>query len=212
MGNIGVDASERILAATGATHTPPNLDKNELAAGLEACLRTYVAAVERRSDRRLKNEIRRLSLVRSAAVRLNKQLTADGILLSQHWEAQSAIHEIEYMIHRLEHRIKDLELELELGPDFLEPVPLGKHTWRAYSPFEWLAGHFLPKLFEEQFGIKPAFHRRSGDKLPESPVIRFTEQALIELGITRGKCRYSRHSIAKAISDIRSGRRRKKRR
>jgi hypothetical protein len=212
VGNIGVDAIERILAATGAQHIPRSLDKNELAAGLEACQRTYVVIVERNSDRRVKNEIRRLKLIQAAAVRFNKQMTGDDIWSSQDWEVEHVSYEVDSMIRRLEYRINDLEYDLRWGPDFLNVARLGiyKDTWKAYSPFEWLAGHYLPKLFEEQVGLKPAFHRHSRDNLPDGPVIRFTEQALAELGVTRGKRRYSRESIAKAMTDIRSGRRRKK--
>ena len=74
MGNLGVDAIERILAATGEQHTPPNLDKKKLAAGLETCLRMYIMAVGRRSDRHLKNHIRRLKLIKAAGLRFNRRL------------------------------------------------------------------------------------------------------------------------------------------
>jgi hypothetical protein len=120
------------------------------------------------------------------------------------------------LIDRIDREIGDLNFKLEWGPDWDEGIRRNVHPrdladrWKARSPFEWLAGHYLPELFRVQFGIKPTFHRRAGDGIPDSPAIRFIEQALVELKITKSGRPYSRESIAKALTDVRTGRARKK--
>src|SRR5262249_11387338 len=80
------------------------------------------------------------------------------------------------------------------------PSPPGS-TWgarRSRSPFEDLVGD-LAKLFKKQFGLEATFHRRASDNAPDSPFIRFVEQALKEFKITHQRRTYSRETIAKAL-------------
>jgi hypothetical protein len=123
--------------------------------------------------------------------------------------------ELTYLVFRLESQIDDLKFELRNGPDFDEALTLRKDPreyadrWKARSPFEWLAGHYLPELFRVQIGLPATFHRRAADSAPEGPLIRFVEGALIEFAITHRGKQYSREAIAKAISDSRTNRVRK---
>jgi hypothetical protein len=213
---FGLDAIDRILAAIGEKHIPPNLDKYKLKIGLTECLATYHAAVERNSDRPTKNKIRRLNSIRTAAARFRKQLASDEIWdLAQHYEAEYIHHSVGILISSLDVEIDILTSRLEYGPDLDEAIRLKvearKHAdrWKARSPVEWLTGYYLPELFRKQFGIGPTFHR-TADNLPDSPMIRFIERALIELGITNRGRPYSRETIAKAVTDVRTGRVRKK--
>jgi hypothetical protein len=214
-GRISLDAVERILAAVGEEFIPPHLDQQKLALGLGGCKVTYSSAVRRRSDKQTKNRIRRLDSIRKAATRLVDQLLPDAVWrLSDRSEWDLLLSEVKTLIKSLNSEIEDLTFELEWGPDWREeirqhlPPRALADRWKARSPFEWVAGHYLPELFETHFGIKPTFHRR--DKVPNSPVICFIEQALIELGITDSGRAYARESIAKALSDARSGRIRRK--
>jgi hypothetical protein len=208
---------ERLLTATGKTHVPNDLDKEKLADGLEACLATYLAVRERASDRPKMDRLRRLGSISKAAKRLKKQLEPDDVWdWSQDQESRYLHSDIGYLIKRIEGKISDLNHELEWGPDSDQAIRLGvdpralADRWKAYSPFEWTAGHYLPELFAKHFGVAATFHRRNADVVPESPTIRFVEQALVELGILNDGKPYSRGSIAKALSDLRTGRRRKK--
>src|SRR5262245_22991377 len=84
--------------------------------------------------------------------------------------------------------IEVLTFELEWGPDWREAIRLDvsprtlADRWKARSPFEWVAGHYLPEVFRTHFGTTAKFNRRKG--VPDGPAIRFIEQALSELGIT----------------------------
>jgi hypothetical protein len=67
---------------------------------------------------------------------------------------------------------------------------------RQPSPIEWLAGCFLPVIFEERFGSPATFSRV--DDIPHGPVIYFIETVLLAHGR-----RYSRNLIGTAISRFR---------
>ena len=204
-------AVERILAAVGEKFVPADLDKLKLSKDLEACFTVYCSAVQRRSDKPTKDRIRRLNSIQKAAKRFERQLAPDDI-----WDWKDRYSECEYLHDNVENliRLLDLEIadqqfELEWGPDWREAIHLNlppktpTDRWRARSPFEWIAGHFLPEVFRTHFGRKPTFHRQ---KVPDSPAIRFIEWSIIELGITNSGRPYSRESIAKALTDARTGR------
>jgi hypothetical protein len=213
--SIDVSVVERILAVVGEKFIPSDLDKQKLAIGLASCLTTYSSAVRRRSDKPTKDRIRRLNSIRKAAKRLELQLQPDDVWdwSDRYWECDYLQENVKDLIKRIDSDLGDLAFELEWGPDFDEAMRLRLDPrdfagrWRAHSPFEWVAGHYLPNLFRTHFGIKPAFHRRND--VPDSPAIRFIEKALTELGITNARRPYSRESIAKALTDLRTGRARK---
>jgi hypothetical protein len=211
-------AVERILAAVGEKFIPPDLDKQKLRADLVSCGETYLSAVQRRSDKATKDRISRLESIREAAKRLEAQLGPDDV-----WDWKDRYSECEYLQDHVENltrlltsEIDDLMFEVEWGPDWREAIRLNvparalADRWKARSPFEWIAGDYLPQVFTAHFGKKPTFHRRKD--VPDSPAICFIERALIELGITNRGRPYSRESIAKAVTDVRTGRTRKKRR
>ena len=211
-------AVERILAAVGENFIPPDLDKQELHIGLVSCLTIYSCAVQRRSDKPTKDRIWRLKSFQNAAKRLERQLVPDDIWdwSDTYSECERLQEEVKYLINRLDLEIDDLTFELQWGPDWHENIRRGltpralADRWKSRSPFEWVAGHYLPELFRTHFRRKPTFKRRKD--VPDSPAVRFIERALTELGITNRGRPYSRESIAKALTDARTGRSRNKRR
>jgi hypothetical protein len=90
---ISESAVARILAAVGEKYVPSNLDKHALITGLEICLATYLAALERRSDRPTRHRIRRLNAIQSAARRLKRQLEPDEIFdwSGAYWECTCTV-------------------------------------------------------------------------------------------------------------------------
>jgi hypothetical protein len=82
------------------------------------------------------------------------------------------------------------------------------------SPTELLAASELPKVFERHFGRPPGISRpRKGGAKAHGPYIRFAVAALSELGITNRGKPYAPETVARALTDVRGGRvrRRKKR-
>jgi hypothetical protein len=209
--SLDATAVERILAAVGEKFIPPDLDKQKLVTDLASCLATYSSAVQRRSDKPTKDRIHRLKSIQEAAERLQKQLVPDDVWdwSDRYSECELLQMEVKDLIRSLDLEIADLNFELQWGPDWREASPRSLlDRWRARSPFEWVAGHYLREVFETHFRTQATFHRRKG--VPDSPAIRFIEQALIELKITKSGRAYTRESIAKALSDARSGRVRRK--
>ena len=80
---------------------------------------------------------------------------------------------------------------------------------RPRSAFENLIGS-LSDVFRKEFCLEPTFHRRASDKQPDGPFIRFVVRVLAEFKITNRGRAYSRESIAKALTDVRTGRVRRK--
>jgi hypothetical protein len=77
------------------------------------------------------------------------------------------------------------------------------------SPFAWLVGGRLRELFERHFGIDATFHRNK-DQTPAGAFVGFVQQVLVEFDIKNDGKPYRPESIAKALTDARAGRLRRK--
>jgi hypothetical protein len=80
------------------------------------------------------------------------------------------------------------------------------------SPLEFFVANVLPSVFERHFKRAAGFSRASDGTETGGPYIRFAVEALRELGITNKGKPYARDTIARALSGVRAGRvrRRKK--
>ena len=216
------NAVQRILDAVGSEVTSATLNKEDLAADL-----ARLVAVYRRghADRGLaKDRKKRMTDILNGARQIIRASNNDV------WSLISSIRKTKKSSHRasptryqsnpyreelhttMERLVEDIGhwFEPRLPPI---PSPPGS-TWdarRSRSAFEKLVGD-LAELFGKQFGLKATFHRRESDNVPDSPFIRFVEQVLKEFRITHQRRHYSRESIAKALTDARTGRVRNKRR
>ena len=225
--DIGTYAVQRILDALGSEVTSATLDKEDLAAELGWLVAVYRGAVVRADRALAKDREGRMTNIRNAARRIIRALNNDV------WGLISSIRKTKESSHRayparyqsnpyreelhatMERLVEDIGhwFDPSLPPIFSRvPSPPGS-TWgarRSRSPFEDLVGE-LAKLFRKQFGHEATFHRRASDNAPDSPFIRFVEQVLAEFRITNRRRAYSRESIAKALTDARTGRARNKR-
>src|SRR5262249_3137560 len=202
---IESDAIQRILDAVGTEVTSSAPDKEDLAAELAwfvAVLRGRVVGTNRGLA---KDRTRRMTNIRNAARQIIGALNKDIWSLISRTRANRANpyrEELHATMERLIENIGDW-----FDPLDRIPSPPGS-TWGARpsrSPFEELVGN-LSNLFRKQFGLQPTFHRRGSDHVPDSPFIRFVERVLMEFRITNRRRPYSRESIAKALSDVRTGR------
>jgi hypothetical protein len=202
---IESDAIERILDAVGTEVTSSALDKEDLAAELGWLVAVYRGRVVG-ADRGLATDrTRRMTNIRNAARQIIGALNKDIWSLISSTRANRANpyrEELHATMERLIENIGDW-----FDPPDRVPSPPGS-TWgarRSRSPFEELVGD-IAKLFKKQFGLEATFHRRASDHAPDSPFIRFVEQVLEEFKITHQRRTYSRETIAKALSDERTGR------
>jgi hypothetical protein len=190
----GVD---RILAAVGEKFIPAQLNKAALVRGFVLCRRWYRRALYLSSDEPEKTLIRQLEQTRKTAKRLEQLLASDDIQSLLFWwfsPEDSLKANVSLLVVKIDEALAD-------GPGWRKE--LYPESFKALSAFDWLAGLYLPDVFELAFG-RPPSTSESG------PTIRFVEAALAELKITKGGKPYSRASIARAIRNLRAGRIRRK--
>ncbi len=187
----------------------------DLGARLRKNILYYYGAVQRRSDKKKRDRIRRLKEISKVAGRLEVLLKRDDEWeWTQDFENEEILWRIPELQRRVESEIDDLKTKIEWGDDANDML-LGESrdltdTLRTHSPFEWLVGEYLPETFRKCFGEEPTLNRRPSDGKLHGKYIRFAEQVLIEFGITRNGRPYGLESIAKAFSDMRGGRIRRK--
>jgi hypothetical protein len=111
----------------------------------------------------------------------------DGLLAGLHRLAESARYKAEYYSDRALYRL-------------------------PRSPLEFFVANVLPSVFERHFKRAAGFSRASDGTETGGPYIRFAVEALRELGITNKGKPYAPDTIARALSGVRAGRvrRRKK--
>ena len=203
-------AVDRILVAVGESFIPSDLDREELCNALKFCATWHRVVTEYGSARLERERTRRLDMAAKSARRLAQLLAHDdtwsfiGKKLSPYDESP---------------REAVLRLVKALDEALGSYVPLARRLGAlgddltAYltdrSPLEWLVGKHLPKLWSKHFGIKARISR-SKDGTPDGPYIRFAESVLVELNITKSGQPYRRETLAKAFTDARAERSRKK--
>jgi hypothetical protein len=187
---------------------------SDLGARLRKNILYYYGAIQRRSDKKKRDHIRRLKAISKAADRLEELLKPDD-----HWE-WSQKSDLDYLRGQisdlkgtLRWEIDDLKFKIEWGDDANDML-LGESrdltdASRTRSPFEWLVGEYLAETFREWFGEEPTLSRPSDGKL-DSKYLRFAEQVLIEFGVTKNGRPYEKESIARALSDVRNSRTRRR--
>jgi hypothetical protein len=74
------------------------------------------------------------------------------------------------------------------------------------SPLEFIVGNELPKVFERHFERPAGIARVSNGTKAGGPYIRFAVAALRELGITNKNKPYAPETVARAFTDVRTGR------
>jgi hypothetical protein len=164
----------RILEAVGWKHVPRGLDYDALEKDIEASIGHYRVVVELQSEKARRDEIRRLNQIIKTGKQFADILNEPGDGLSDQ-EDDELRELLKYWIHRRESKVSDLEYEISLGPEWYQQIKKpGRNGVPEYqmfrvlwsdlvyqnqhrSPFEWLVGYFLPKIFETHFGRKPTF-------------------------------------------------------
>jgi hypothetical protein len=190
-------------------HPYPNPDSKrtiDLAERLDASIYNYYAAIESRGSKDIKARIEHEEAVVKAAGKLRDLLLKDDHLPTKQGNAQ-LIRDIEALLETNVSNIRGRKEWLE------DPVFVGAAQWKdlkpkflTRSPFEWLAGSYLPDDFWEFYGKKPTLQRGEDGKLIRGPFIRFVEQVLVEFEIANSGAPFSAEAIAKALTDARTDR------
>jgi hypothetical protein len=221
--NVSPEGVRRILHAVGTKFVPlltypvqrypthrypgPNGSRSiDLADRLDASINNYYAAIESRNDKEIKAKIARLEAVLKSGAKLRDLLRGDDNRGSKE-ENDRLISEIEILLNRSVSEIDDWKERLE------DPLLMGAAQWtglkrrfRMRSPFEWLAGTYLPDDFWDFYGKKPTLQRGPDGKIIRGPFIRFVQQVLVEFDITNSGAPFSSEAIARALTDARTAR------
>jgi hypothetical protein len=206
---LGYENVDRIFAAVGNIEHPPELDGDPRFHQLRRWLMLqylrwspnwYSQAVEFSSTKLEKRKIERLNQVRTKANALNRLLpdNTDGGPFSA---ARVNVRSL----------IEATDRELAWMTDRKLPNLAYQDQFRKCSAIEWFTGTHLPLVFRHVF-CRPPKLSRDTSQLFDGPYIRFAEAVLGELEITNGGHPYSRETIARALTNARKGKGRRKRR
>jgi hypothetical protein len=177
IGDAGID---RIIAAVGVESIYP-IDRDGLKGCLDLAFRRYCDAVQLSSDVADRAEIRQLSQIRVIAKRLE-------LLLGRHVDLRQwamigngssspgdvpSTHQGPFTTTDLVAAIDD-RLKKRYKPD-----ERYARSFKKYNPFDWIAGVYLPDVYEFNFRTAPTISENG-------PFVRFAEAVLRELKIIRG--------------------------
>lgn len=188
----------KILEAVGSAPSP--VDRRLFRTELGWCGRWYAVA---RSGRLHKRREKRLRILSKAAKHCLQLLQEQNV----YQEISSRLPLTgECPRAATQHLFDAVEAALTKEPNPAE-IPI---RFANCSPFEYLVGYRLPRLFKKHFGQRATVQRKA-DGTPDGPYIRFAELALAALRITNHGRPYRRESIAKALADAQAGRTRRAR-
>jgi hypothetical protein len=197
-------SADRIIAAVGKPAVRfDRFEKAALIRGLKLCAEWYREADELGTDAHRRNRSRKLGMTVSAIKRLDNLISDDEFWRWLSAPLGSTAENDRAVVKRLrrtaEGRLADIE-----RPKTNKPT---KSFLRAYSPFEWLAGAFLPLVYIEMNFPSPfsGHSDLSAIVSRNSSFIRFVKAALEELGITN-----TQSTIIRATTAVLNGRLRRK--
>jgi hypothetical protein len=195
-------ALDRIIGAAGAQSVP---DRAALWSDLLEAVGEHHIRSTFGSSKIAKERIERLKKIRTRAHQLASLLKADDDdwgLVRLLWPAEDASPLASL-----------IELMDRIDVTEEKPSNLVRKTVRRFgitvSPFAWLVGGRLKELFKKHFGIDATFHRNE-DQVPAGAFVGFVEQVLVEFHIMNHGKPYRPESIARALTDARAGRLRRK--
>jgi hypothetical protein len=197
-------ALDRIIAAAGGKSVP---DRAALCSDLVAAVTEHHIRSNFGSPKIAKERIERLKMIRTRAKQLALLLKADDDdwgLVRRLWPAEdgSPLARTKFLVEQID----QIDLLQGLPRDAIRRT---EHRFGITgSPFAWLVGGRLTELLKKHFGIEATFHRNDG--VPAGAFIGFAEQVLVEFQITNDGKPYELESVARALTDARAGRDRRK--
>jgi hypothetical protein len=193
----GVD---RILAAVGRKFATNQVNKAALLRALTLCRLWHMRALFMGLDQPERKFIQKLEVIRKPTKRLVQLLTVleNQVLLF----ALLFPDDGKSLQANLSGLLEKIDRELAKRP-WKGAHRAYRESFKAFSPFDWLAGLYLPDVYELALGHRPS-------TAENGPSVRFVEAALAELKISKHGKPYSRASIARSIRSIRARRTRRK--
>lgn len=202
-------AVARIIESVGLKHID-SLNRKKLSRDLDWAGTWHATIISQRDkpkcDRRINAALKAAKRFQQALVKLRDgDFPQIGVYLLE--EESSFANRLRRFIVQAESALKPSppgpEWQQEAAAQMANELHLGKR-----SPFEWLAGIALPRIFEEHFC---RLARISRDKYGKAsgPYVRFAITSLRELGISNRGRPFASDAIAKALTDARGNRSRR---
>ena len=186
---ITLSGMNRILRAVGKLHYPPVMDDAALARGLNECIGFYREAIKHQHDKHEVAQRKELDDVRTCVKRLRRLMKDDEL-----WNevSRAAVSTLEDSINR--------EVSEKYEDDYHDVGPSYRHSFQAFSPFEWLVGDWLPVVYSElKFKNSTLSEGLASGK---GPYLRFAKAVAKELGISKLGKGYADASIINAIKSV----------
>jgi hypothetical protein len=201
---ITPDDLNRILKAVGKEHCPPNLDRDALARGLAKCVEWYVEAQKFHTEKYEMAQRRALATILARVKRLRRLMKDDGVWHDDLWRylahtaspSQSPRAAAESLEILLSEEIRQRSIV-----DLYEDVNIAyRHSFQAFSPFEWLIGDWLPVVYS---GLQFRNATLSeGLASATGAYVRFARAVADELNIKKLGRRYATASFVRAIKNV----------
>jgi hypothetical protein len=115
---------------------------------------------------------------------------------------------MENVTFRCDSLVSDLKWEINWGPDYDDerkagrPIKSTTMSYRRRSPFEWLAGVWLSKVYETHFGHRPPTTKKTGKR--PGRYVRFVQAVCAEHEILNKGKLHTGGTIIKALTDAQS--------
>jgi hypothetical protein len=220
------EGTQRIIDEVGTPFVPQGLKLDELRGDLLGCFLQWCSLTQQTSDKIARERIQRLALIARRAEEV-LALLDDGLI--GEWASQEVamtFPSTEGGSVRKTAEFRTDQGQPDAAPSFngfvagLERLAAAaRHKakyfsdkalyWLPRSPLEYFVANVLPGVFERHFERHRGQSRVSDGTEAGGPYIRFAVATLKELGITNNGKPYSPDTIARALTDVRSGRTRR---
>ncbi|CEG09781.1 hypothetical protein BN961_03213 [Afipia felis] len=196
----------RILKAVGKEYFPASLDREALASGLNQCIEWYGEAQKFHTDKYEMAQRRELEMVLARVERLRRLMKDDDIWRDDRWHylahQGSPPQTPRAAVESLERLIGEEIFQRSVVDAYEDMDILYRHTFQAFSPFEWLIGDWLPAVYAGlQFECATI---SDGLASATGPYVRFARATADELNIKKLGRRYAVASFVKAIKTVSS--------
>jgi hypothetical protein len=188
----------RILRAIGQ---PDGLDVEDLRHDLDHAGTWFLVATRYRTGRPKREARLNLQKLSKAARRLQTLLRNERawelIAPFLHYRQEDPRIALDRLVGAVDRALEPppppTPLDIEAGRAFAKALGIGE-----LSPFEWLVGRHLPKIFEKHFGEVATARRAEGT--PNTRYLRFAGLSLAAMSIRNRGRPYSPESIVRAMT------------
>ena len=221
---------QRILAKVGGRFVPHGLELGALRDDLFGCYMEWCSLSQLTSDKIARQRVQRLETIAKRADAVLALLLDEGLIggwarqeIAMTFPLNEGAPVRKTAAFRTDHGQPDAAPSFNGFLAGLQRLAAAARYKAEYfpdralyrlprSPLEFFVANVLPSVFERHFKRAAGFSRAWDGTETGGPFIRFAVEALRELGITNKGKPYARDTIARALSGVRAGRvrRRKK--